>query len=272
MTKKLFIGNLPSGCSRIELEDLLKKFGEVAECDVIANKNYGFVHMCSETEAQEAVTQLDSTNFMGNLIKVQFSTTDVHKVPGVGSKGECFKCGSKGHLSRDCDSSSSGRPGGRGRPSRGGGRGRGGGGGSRGGGWSGGRDSFRDDRDRRPPPRSSFRDDYPEDPYFRDREERMSSYSFRRQYSREMEYERRYYDDPYSRRMSLSSREYELMYRDRSRSPVGSYESDYRRSMYSADRDYLDRLYSPSRRDTYYDDEPIRSRLPGASRAGPPRY
>lgn len=67
--------------------------------------SFGFTtqHMCSETEAQEAVTQLDSTNFMGNLIKVQFSTTDVHKVPGVGSKGECFKCGSKGHLSRDCD-------------------------------------------------------------------------------------------------------------------------------------------------------------------------
>ncbi|XP_071832132.1 RNA-binding protein lark-like isoform X2 [Apostichopus japonicus] len=262
MTKKLFIGNLPSGCTGMELEALLKKFGEVAECDVIANKNFGFVHMGSETEAQEAVTQLDSTSFMGNLIKVQFSTTDVHKMPGVGSKGECFKCGSKGHLSRDCD-----RSGGRGRPGRGRGRGRDNGGGSEG--WRN-RDEFRDDRERQGPLRSSYRDDFRDDPYFRDREERSASY-YRRPLSREVDYERRYLDEPYSRRMPLSAREYDLLYPRRSRSPIRDYEPEIRRSMYSADRDYLDRLYSSSRRDPYYD-IPMRSRYSGASRAGPSRY
>lgn len=51
MTKKLFIGNLPSGCTGMELEALLKKFGEVAECDVIANKNFGFV-VCKNKSGQ----------------------------------------------------------------------------------------------------------------------------------------------------------------------------------------------------------------------------
>ena len=58
--------------------------------------------MTNETEAQEAVTNLDDSNFMGSQILVQFSTTDVHKAPGVGSQGECFRCGNRGHLSREC--------------------------------------------------------------------------------------------------------------------------------------------------------------------------
>ncbi|XP_072041678.1 uncharacterized protein [Amphiura filiformis] len=115
------------------LSEIFEKFGEVVECDVI--RNYGFVHMTNETEGQEAITNLDDSNFMGSKILVQFSTTDVHKAPGVGSAGECFRCGNRGHLSREC-------PEGGTKPRRRGGRGgRGGGGG--GGGYRGGRDRGR---------------------------------------------------------------------------------------------------------------------------------
>lgn len=183
-TKKLYVGNLPKACTGIMLTEIFEKFGTVSECDVI--RNYGFIHMTNETEAQEAVTNLDDSNFMGSRIMVQFSTTDVHQKPGVGSSGECFRCGNRGHLSRDC-------PEGGTKPRR---RGRGGGG-TRGassssfrGGMGGfrGRDQGRDyydsyyydyppprrlpppgyDYDRRPPPHMS-RDPYGYPPQYRSR-------------------------------------------------------------------------------------------------------
>ncbi|XP_011671252.2 RNA-binding protein 4.1 isoform X1 [Strongylocentrotus purpuratus] len=188
MAKKLFVGNLPQGCTNDDLKTLFATIGQVVECDVL--KNYGFVHMATETECQEAVTQLDKTDFIGNIIQVQLSTSTVHKSTGVGNKGECFQCGKLGHFSRDCHFNGSGE-GGRGR-GRGGGRGfrggRGGGGGGYRGGDGGGRGSYRGggrggrdrapvdykDRDyyegyasRRPPPPDSYYERYYEDYYRR---------------------------------------------------------------------------------------------------------
>ncbi len=40
-TKKLYVGNLPKGCTGAMLSEIFEKFGEVVECDVI--RNYGFV-------------------------------------------------------------------------------------------------------------------------------------------------------------------------------------------------------------------------------------
>ena len=40
-TKKLYVGNLPKGCTSQMLSEIFEKFGAVAECDVI--RNYGFV-------------------------------------------------------------------------------------------------------------------------------------------------------------------------------------------------------------------------------------
>eukprot|EP00057_Strongylocentrotus_purpuratus_P016780 XP_011671254.1 PREDICTED: RNA-binding protein 4.1 isoform X3 [Strongylocentrotus purpuratus] len=162
MAKKLFVGNLPQGCTNDDLKTLFATIGQVVECDVL--KNYGFVHMSTIEEALEAVSKLGGHRLYGNAIRVQHSTSGERQEPGEGGRGR-------------------GRGGGRGfRGGRGGGGGgyRGGDGGGRGsyrGGGRGGRDRAPvdyKDRDyyegyasRRPPPPDSYYERYYEDYYRR---------------------------------------------------------------------------------------------------------
>ncbi|XP_033110486.1 RNA-binding protein 4.1-like isoform X2 [Anneissia japonica] len=202
--KKLFVGNLPNNYDSQKLRDSFEQFGTVAECDVL--RNYGFVHMENEMEAEAAVRGLHHTMIDDCQINVQYSTTEVHKNPGVGSKGECFRCGKTGHFSRECPTNANGggRPRGRGR-----GRGRGGGGG-RGDSYSNGRDFYPspmrdgyyefDDYYRRPlpPPGYGYRERSRSPPMRRP----VTPPGYRRRYSPTREYYDRYYEripsrDPY---------------------------------------------------------------------------
>jgi hypothetical protein len=41
VSTKLYIGNIPETCRRMDLQKLFENYGKVVECDIV--KNYGFV-------------------------------------------------------------------------------------------------------------------------------------------------------------------------------------------------------------------------------------
>jgi RNA recognition motif-containing protein len=66
---KLFIGNLDESTKTTDIKPLFEKYGKILECDVV--KNYGFVHFANETDAREAVRELNGYVINGNAIKVE---------------------------------------------------------------------------------------------------------------------------------------------------------------------------------------------------------
>jgi len=180
---KLYLGNLPEDVVKEELEILFMKYGNVVEFDIL--KGYGFLHYETESEASAAADALNGYDYNGTNIKVEISRTKVRQKPGMGGKGECYRCGGEGHWSKECPKG----------PSRGfvdrGGRGRGGRGGNR--------FQVYD----RPPSRGDYYAEPPYDPYQRSRMMAAAAYD---RYRYQDAYDRpfppmppRGYDDPYAR-------------------------------------------------------------------------
>uniref|UniRef100_A0A2R5L7A5 Putative rna-binding protein lark n=2 Tax=Ornithodoros turicata TaxID=34597 RepID=A0A2R5L7A5_9ACAR len=97
---KLYIGNVPEGCDVASLEAIFAKYGKVDECDIV--KNYAFVHMGVDDEAKAAVDGLHNSEFMGSKITVEVSHSKVRQRPGMGGRGQCYRCGKQGHWSKEC--------------------------------------------------------------------------------------------------------------------------------------------------------------------------
>uniref|UniRef100_A0A131Z439 RNA-binding protein 4 n=1 Tax=Rhipicephalus appendiculatus TaxID=34631 RepID=A0A131Z439_RHIAP len=97
---KLYVGSLPEGCDTASLEALFAKYGKVEECDIV--KNYAFVHMNSEEESKLAIDALHNSEFMGGKITVEASHSKVRPKPGMGGRGQCYRCGRQGHWSKEC--------------------------------------------------------------------------------------------------------------------------------------------------------------------------
>lgn len=94
---KLFVGHLPDGCSNQDLQSLFEKYGTVKECDVI-NK-YGFVHMSTPEEAEDAIKALNNCEFQGSSLSVEHSKSKLHPEPGAPgrAKGVMFRGGRMGY-------------------------------------------------------------------------------------------------------------------------------------------------------------------------------
>ncbi len=76
MTKKLYVGGLPYNVTDDILENLFSAYGTVESATLIIDKitdlpqGFGFVEMSCESEAQEAIQNLNGTQVEGRTIKV----------------------------------------------------------------------------------------------------------------------------------------------------------------------------------------------------------
>lgn len=72
----IYVGNLSYGVTEDELKDFFTEFGEVSSATVIKDKftgqakGFGFVEMPNNSEAQEAINQLNGKDLKGRSIKV----------------------------------------------------------------------------------------------------------------------------------------------------------------------------------------------------------
>ncbi len=76
MTKRLYVGGLPYHVTNEMLENLFSAYGTVESTTLMINKitdlsdGFGFVEMSCESEAQEAIQNLNGTQVEGRTIKV----------------------------------------------------------------------------------------------------------------------------------------------------------------------------------------------------------
>jgi cold-inducible RNA-binding protein len=122
MGNRLYVGNLPFTTTELELQDMFAQAGAVTEVLLMQDKftgksrGFAFVTMASETDAQNAVSQLDGKQIEGRPLRVNEARPRDERGGGGGGGG--------GYEDR--------RGGGGGGGHRGEGRGGGGGGGYRG--------------------------------------------------------------------------------------------------------------------------------------------
>uniref|UniRef100_A0A3P9HYP8 RNA binding motif protein 4.1 n=1 Tax=Oryzias latipes TaxID=8090 RepID=A0A3P9HYP8_ORYLA len=68
---KIFIGNLAPETTTEELRSLFSQYGKIAECSIV--KNFGFVHMDSKAEAEEAIRNLHQYELNAQPMNVELS-------------------------------------------------------------------------------------------------------------------------------------------------------------------------------------------------------
>jgi RNA recognition motif-containing protein len=74
--KNIFVSNLPFKMEEDQLKDIFEKFGEVSTVKIIKDrdtgrsKGFGFVEMTDDTDASEAIEDLNGSDVQGRAIVV----------------------------------------------------------------------------------------------------------------------------------------------------------------------------------------------------------
>ena len=94
MGNKIYVGNLPFTYGFKELTDLFKKFGEIQEAVVIADKyngrskGFGFVTFVEEDSAKKAIAEMNEKDADGRPLKVNEATPREDDKPEDNKKEE----------------------------------------------------------------------------------------------------------------------------------------------------------------------------------------
>ena len=119
MAKRIYVGNLPYGVDNQQLANLFGEFGEVTEAAVIIDrdtgqsKGFGFVQMPVDSEAMNAIAQLNGTQLGNRTIRVNEAQARTERGGGYGGGGGGYG-GSGGGYGNRGGGYDSGRGGGRG--------------------------------------------------------------------------------------------------------------------------------------------------------------
>lgn len=70
---KIFVGRLAPSVTPVQLRELFEKYGPVSDCDIL--RDYGFVHMSHESDAEMAINALDKFDLCGSRLSVELSTS-----------------------------------------------------------------------------------------------------------------------------------------------------------------------------------------------------
>jgi len=93
MAKRIYVGNLPWSYSSSDLEALFKTYGDVAEAEVIMDREtgrsrgFGFVSMANDADMQPAIDALNGQNCNGRPLVVNEARERAPKPGGGGGRG-----------------------------------------------------------------------------------------------------------------------------------------------------------------------------------------
>jgi RNA recognition motif-containing protein len=93
MAKRIYVGNLPWSYSSSDLEALFKPYGDVAEAEVIMDREtgrsrgFGFVSMANDADMQPAIDALNGYNCNGRPLVVNEARERTPKPSGGGRGG-----------------------------------------------------------------------------------------------------------------------------------------------------------------------------------------
>ena len=93
MGRKLYVGNLSYNTNEPDLEQLFGQYGTVESVQVMRDaatgraRGFGFVEMSSDSEAQQAATSLNETEFGGRTIQVNEARPKPPRSGGGGPGG-----------------------------------------------------------------------------------------------------------------------------------------------------------------------------------------
>src|SRR4051794_2972213 len=93
MGKKLYVGNLPFGCTDANLLEIFGQAGKVDSAKVITDrdtgrsKGFGFVEMSTDQEATDAIAKFNGADYQGRAMTVAEAKPQAPREGGGGGRG-----------------------------------------------------------------------------------------------------------------------------------------------------------------------------------------
>jgi RNA recognition motif-containing protein len=97
----IYVGNLPFNMGEEDLKEIFEEYGEVTSTKIVSDKfsgrskGFGFVEMSNDTEAANAIKELNNAEISGRNIKVNESLPKTDDNRGGGGQRRSFGGGER---------------------------------------------------------------------------------------------------------------------------------------------------------------------------------